>query len=76
MTYRNRNLVRKPLAMLRVNPIEAEKLEFLVEVYGGGEPSAVFRDLLLKLADAKSHERNSLSPSRLDKSSFGSLSAA
>lgn len=77
MTYRNRNLVRKPFAMLRANPTESDKLAFLVEVYGdGGEPSVVLRDVLVRLAEEEMHKRNSLSPSRLDRSVFGSLAAA
>ncbi len=81
MAYRNRELIRKPHSMLRTNALEQEKLDFLVEHYGGGAPAEIFRDLLLKLADQKIHEANSLSPSRVpgsvDKNAFGgSLRAA
>lgn len=76
MTYRNRALVRKPVAMLRANPVEQDDLDFLVDWYGGGEPAAIYREALVQLAKAKRHEMNSLAPQRLDKSVFGSLQAA
>lgn len=40
MTYKNRELVRKPAGMLRVNSIEQEDLDFLVDYYGGGQQAA------------------------------------
>lgn len=73
MALRNRNLVRKPHAMLRINAEEEADFEFLVEYYGGGEPAAVYREALKELAKAKRHERNSVSAHRLDKNSFGRL---
>lgn len=76
MTLRNRSLVRKPLAMLRANSVEQDDLDWLVDYLGGGERSAVLREELVKLARAKRHEMNSLAPSRLDKSAFGSMRAA
>lgn len=76
MTYRNRALVRKPVAMLRANPVEQDDLDFLVDWYGGGEPAAIYREALVELAKAKRHEMNSLAPSRLDRSAFGSMRAA
>ncbi|GAB2471908.1 hypothetical protein GCM10027082_24280 [Comamonas humi] len=76
MTYRNRALVRKPSCMLRANETEQADLDFLVDEYGGGEPSAVLREILLEVARQKRHERNSLSHRRLDRNAFGSLMAA
>lgn len=76
MTYRNRNLLRKPVAMLRANEEELPDLEFLVDYYGGGEPAAIYREALRELAQMKRHERNSLSPSRVDRNAFGGLLAA
>lgn len=78
--YVNRKLVRKPVGMLRASEDERAELDFLVEYYGGGEPAAVFRDVLLEFAQMKRHERNSLSPSRInqsvDRNAFGGLLAA
>ena len=76
MTYRNRKLVRKPVALIRANEEEIGDLEFLVDYYGGGEPAAVFREALRDLAQMKRHERNSLSPARVDRNAFGALMAA
>lgn len=76
MTYRNRSLVRKPLALLRADEAEQADLDWLVDYLGGGERSAVLREQLVKLARAKRHEMNSLAPARLDKSVFGSMHAA
>lgn len=80
MTYRNRSLVRRPVAMLRANEEEMPDLEFLVEYYGGGEPAAVFREALREIAQIKRHERNSLAAHRLsknvDRNAFGGLLAA
>lgn len=77
---KNRKLVRKPAALIRANEAEKAELEFLVEYYGGGEPAAVYRDVLLEFAQMKRHERNSLSPSRIsqsvDRNAFGGLLAA
>jgi len=75
MTLRNRSLIRKPVALLRANPVEEADLDFLVDHFGG-EPSAVFRQVLLDKAKAMRHEMNSLAPNRLDKSAFGSMRPA
>lgn len=80
MTYKNRELVRKPAGMLRVNSIEQEDLDFLVDYYGGGQPAEVWRRVLIEVAREKRHEANSLSPQRmsqsLDKGPFGLMRAA
>lgn len=76
MTYRNRDLLRKPVALLRANPDEVADLDYLVDVYGGGSPSEIFRKVLLEQARLKRHERNSLAPNRLDRTAFGSLQPA
>lgn len=76
MTYRNRSLIRKPHALLRINEEEAPDFEFLVEYYGGGSPAEIYREALRELAKLKRHERNSLAPNRLDRTVFGSLHAA
>lgn len=76
MALRNKALLRKPHAMLRINAEEEADFEFLVDYYGGGEPAAIYREALKELARAKRHERNSLAPSRLDRTGFGHLFAA
>jgi hypothetical protein len=76
MTLRNRSLLRKPVAMIRANDEELPDLEFLVEYYGGGEPADVYREALREFAQMKRHERNSLSPARVDRNAFGALMAA
>lgn len=76
MTYRNRSLVRKPVALLRANPQEQADLDFLVDHYGGGEPAAVFREALIELAKAKRHDANPLAPARLDARQFPGLRSA
>ncbi|WPB58613.1 hypothetical protein [Xylophilus sp. GOD-11R] len=76
MTLRNRSLVRKPFTMLRTHDQEHAELEWLVDDLGGGEPAAVLREELLKLARARRHAKNSLAPMRLDKNAFSGLSAA
>jgi hypothetical protein len=80
MTYKYRELVRKPAGMLRVNSIEQEDLDFLVDFYGGGQPAEVWRRVLIEVAREKRHEVNSLSPKRVtptvDKSPFGLMRTA
>lgn len=80
MTYKNRALVRKPAGMLRVNSVEQEELDFLVDFYGGGQPAEVYRMVLLEIAREKRHAANSLAAGRisptLDSSVFGRLRAA
>ncbi|CAN7593958.1 hypothetical protein LJR039_004337 [Pseudorhodoferax sp. LjRoot39] len=80
MSYRNRALVREPLALIRGSSDEQEEMDFLIEEYGGVSRAEAYRLALLDMARMKRHARNSLSPSRigqsLDKSSFGGLVAA
>lgn len=76
MSYRNRSLIRKPHALIRISDEEKADFEFLVEHYGGGAPAEIYREALKELARAKRHERNSLAPSRLDRNVFGHLASA
>ena len=80
MTYRNRELIREPLAMIRGNREEEDMLDVLVEEYGGVSRSEAYRLALLDMAMQKRHERNSLAPRRInqtvDKYVFGGLLAA
>lgn len=80
MTYRNRELIRRPIAMIRGNEQEEAALDSLVELYGGGERAAVFREVLLEIAMTKSHAANSLSARRMsanvDRNAFGAFAAA
>lgn len=80
MTYRNRGLVREPIALLRGHEAEKEELAFLVDYYGGGSPAEIYRNVLLEVAREKRHEANSLSAARiaptLDNNAFGQLRAA
>jgi hypothetical protein len=76
MTYRNRSLARKPVAMLRANEEEKGDLDFIVDYFNGEEPAVAYRLALQEFARMKKHERNSLSPARLDMGSWGHLMAA
>ena len=80
MTYRNRELVRTPSAMVRTNETEESELDILVEYYGGVSKSEAFRLALLEMAREKRHEANSLSAPRmlpaLDNSVFNRLRSA
>ncbi|EFI58729.1 MULTISPECIES: hypothetical protein [Comamonas] len=80
MTYRKRELVRRPSAMVRTNEKEESELDILVEFYGGVSKSEAFRLALLEIAREKRHESNSLAPRRLaqpvDGNAFSCLRAA
>ncbi len=76
MTYRNRKLVRKPVAMLRANDEELLDFDFVVDYFGGEEPSVAYRLAVQEFARMKRHEANSLAPSRVDRNAFGGLLAA
>ena len=77
MAYDNRDLIRKPHAMLRINRPEEEDFEWLVDNWGnGGAPAEVYREFILECIRAKRHERNSLAAQRLDKNAFGGWATA
>lgn len=80
MTYRKRELVRRPSAMVRTNDREESELDILVECYGGVSKSEAFRLALLEIAREKRHAANSLTPRRLpqtvDNNAFSCLRAA
>ena len=76
MTYRNRDLVRKPHAMLRINAQEQEAFDWLVAHEGGGSPAEIYRRVLLEAIRAKRHAMNPIAPNRLDTSAFALRGAA
>jgi hypothetical protein len=76
MTYRNRKLIRKPVALLRANEEEMPDFDFVVEYFGGDEPSAAYRKAVQEFAKWKRHEANSLAPRRVDRNAFGAYLAA
>lgn len=84
MTYRNRELIREPLCMLRASKEEREKLTRLAEsVSNGGAVAPTLLDLLLKLADEQEtaadervHAGNATRRGRLDRNAFGALLSA
>ena len=80
MTYRNRELIREPLALIRGSREERDALDELIDEYGGVSRAEAYRLALLEIAMQKRHERNSLAPRRIaqtiDKNAFGGLLAA
>lgn len=80
MTYKNRNLVRKPVGMLRINEEEAPDFEFVVDYFGGVQAAEAYRMAIREFARQKRHELNSLAPERVhqsvDRNAFGGLLAA
>lgn len=80
MTYRKRELVRKPVALIRAHGSEIDDMDFLVDYYGGVSRAEAYRLGLLELAHAKRHEANSLSARRVgqavDKNAFSGLMTA
>jgi predicted nucleotidyltransferase len=80
MTYRKREILRRPSAMVRTNEKEESELDILIDYYGGVSKSEAFRLALLEIAREKRHEANSLAPRRLqqtvDENAFSCLRAA
>lgn len=83
MSYKNRDLVRKPICMLRGSKEEYEKLTSLaLRLSNGGAVAPTLLDLLLKLADEEAekevrlHEANASRGRGLDRNVFGALIAA
>lgn len=50
MTYQNRELIRKPVAMIRGHEAEMDEMDFLVEYYGGVSRAEAYRLALLEMA--------------------------
>lgn len=80
MTYRKREILRRPSAMVRTNEKEESELDILIDYYGGVSKSEAFRLALLEIAREKRHAANSLAPNRLpqtvDGNAFSCLRAA
>lgn len=76
MTLRNRKLVRKPIGMLRVHEEEKQDFDWVVDYFDGEEPAVAYRKAIQEFVRMKRHERNSLSPARLDRNHFGHMAAA
>lgn len=83
MTYRNRDLIREPLCMLRASKEEREKLIAWAERRSnGGAVAPTLLDALLRLADEeihqeeRSHRANATQRHGLDRNAFGALLAA
>lgn len=83
MTYKNRELIREPICMLRGSKEEREKLMRLAErLSDGGAVAPTLLDALLRLADEqemvewRSHVPNRSHRGGLDRNAFGALLAA
>ncbi|MDR0216164.1 MAG: hypothetical protein LBJ15_19515 [Comamonas sp.] len=83
MTYQNRDLIRKPLCMLRPNEEQREKLLRLAQRRSnGGHIAPTLLDALLEMADQmeieeeRRHAPNPISRGQLDRNVFGGLIAA
>lgn len=83
MTYRNRDLIRKPICLLRGSKEEQEKLTRLAErMSNGGAVAPTLLEILLKaadeleMADERMHSANATHRSRVDRNVFGGLIAA
>lgn len=76
MTYKNRELIRKPHALLRLNEQEAQEFEWLVEAEGGGAPAEVYRNVLLEAIRARRHAANPIAANRVDRNAFHGFAAA
>lgn len=69
MSYRNRDLIRRPFAMLRLSAEEEARVaRWINDATNGGSRGDFLRDVVLKEADEYAHQSNSLSPARLDTS--------
>jgi hypothetical protein len=85
MSYKNRNLMRDPLCMIRTNQEEREKLLRLADrLCSGGAPAVTLREALLRLADeceeqevdGRFHGGNPSQGKRVDRGFWNGLQAA
>lgn len=80
MSYQNRDLIRKPLCLLRASKEEREKLISWAEMKSnGGAVAPTLLDALLALADKelmeeeRRHAANARQRTGLDRNAFGAL---
>ena len=83
MTYKNRELIREPICMLRGSKEQCEKLlRWAERRSNGGAVAPTLLEALLELADemevqeVRRHAPNPMSHGRVDRNVFGGLIAA